>query len=347
MSADRAIRCTGVTTTDADPAYLADFRAANTAVLGLLRGYFRAEQAPVLRAHADLTADSGTLERAVSLVGLLLRQGAAELKEKDPGARLPELFGPAGVAPAGIELDVADALRALSAGSLSGLFGEEPLVGEKLAAVVHAAAIRCLRQQAAHLSRSNVRRWLETVEATVATAEQVTQSQADALMTMDALGFFGNRPAAAPFDPLQAAKEVAVQLVGGYGLGEPGKVAEAQRRMAASGAVATETFMVVRKFMQNVVRMATAAGVKLSEQQQEERLHALAALTPGDMRPALVAYLEATTAGHPTGGVDIDTAHGRQVSAHYAAVFLAMYGVAAIGRESFAGLVDEMLETST
>ncbi|NED03649.1 hypothetical protein G3I55_18500, partial [Streptomyces sp. SID6648] len=79
-----------MTTTDADPSYLADFRTANTAVLGLLRGYFRAEQAPVLRAHADLMADSGTLERAVPVVGLLLRQGAAELKEKDPGARLPE-----------------------------------------------------------------------------------------------------------------------------------------------------------------------------------------------------------------------------------------------------------------
>ncbi|MFE7055909.1 hypothetical protein ACFVAO_11920 [Streptomyces californicus] len=37
----------------------------------------------------------------------------------------------------------------------------------------------------------------------------------------------------------------------------------------------------------------------------------------------------------------------QQVSAHYAAVFLAMYGVAAIGRGSFAGMVDEMLETST
>ncbi|MFE9406857.1 hypothetical protein ACFYNY_34680 [Streptomyces sp. NPDC006530] len=320
-------------------------------MLGLLRGYFRAEQAPVLRAHADLTADSGTLERALSVTGLLLRQGAAELKEKDAGARLPKLFGPVGpvgVAPAGIERKVADALRALSAGSLSGLFGDEPLVGENLAAVVHAAAIGCLRQQAAHLSRSNVRRWLETVEATMATAEQVTESQADALMTMDALGFFGNRSAAAaPFDPLQAALEVAVQLVGGYGLGEPEKVAEAQRRMAASGSVATETFMVVRKFMQNVVQMATLAGVKLSKQQQEERLHALAALAPVEMRGALVAYLEATAAGHPTGGVDVDTAHGREVSAHYAAVFLAMYGVAAIGRESFAGLVDEMIKTNT
>ncbi|NED60225.1 hypothetical protein G3I15_04710, partial [Streptomyces sp. SID10244] len=60
-----------MTTTDADPSYLADFRTANTAVLGLLRGYFRAEQAPVLRAHADLMADSGTLERAVPVVGLL------------------------------------------------------------------------------------------------------------------------------------------------------------------------------------------------------------------------------------------------------------------------------------
>ncbi|WP_413754840.1 hypothetical protein [Streptomyces sp. MMBL 11-3] len=279
-------------------------------------------------------------------MGLLLRQGAAELEERDPGARLPELFGPVGVAPTGIERDVADALRALSVGSLSGLFGEEPLAGEKLVALVHAAAIRCLRQQVAHLSRSNARRWLETVEATVAGAEQVTQSQADALMTMDALGFFGNRPTPASFDPLQVAKEVAVQLVGGYCLGELQKVAETQRRMAASGAVATETLRVVREFMQNVVRMATAAGLKLSEQ-QEERLHALAALALGDMRPVLVAYLEATTAGHSTGGVDIDTAHGRQVSAHYAAVFLAMYGVAAIGRESFAGLVDQMLETST
>ena len=335
-----------MTTTDADPsylAYLADFRTANTAVLGLLRGYFRAEQAPVLRAHADLMADSGTLERAVPVVGLLLRQGAAELKEKDPGTRLPELFGPVGVAPAGIERDVADALRALSAGSLTGLFGEEPLVGEKLAAVVHAAAIRCLRQQAAHLSRSNVRRWLDTVEATMATAEQVTQSQAEALMTMDALGFFGSRPAAAPLDPLQAAKEVTAQLVGGYGLGQPEQVAEAQRRMAAHVSVATETWVLVRGFMQNVVRMATAVGVELSTQQQEQRLHELAALATEEMRMALVAYLEATAAGHPTGGVDVDTAHGRQVSAHYAAVFLAMYGVAAIGRESFAGLVDEMI----
>ncbi|MFC8220372.1 hypothetical protein ACFUTY_19630 [Streptomyces sp. NPDC057362] len=44
--------------------------------------------------------------------------------------------------------------------------------------------------------------------------------------------------------------------------------------------------------------------------------------------------------------MDVDTAHGRQVSAHYAAVFLAMYGVAAIGREGFAGLVDDMITSA-
>ncbi|MEU6618969.1 hypothetical protein [Streptomyces parvus] len=332
-----------MTTTNADPAYLADFRAAHTAVLGLLRGYFRADQAPVLRAHADLLADSGTAERAVSVVGMLLRPGRAELREKDPGARLPEMFGPVGVAPADIERDVAEALRALEAGSLSGLFGDVALEGPKLAAVVHAAAIRCLRQQAAHLSRSNVRRWLEAWEATVATAEQVSTSQAELLMTMDALGFFENTPPSAAADPLQEAALVAVQLVRGYGLAEPGQVARAQLRMAASPEVATETFMLVRRSMQTMVPLATAAGVTLSPQQQEERLHAFAVLAPEATRAALVAYLEATSAGHPTGGVDIDTAHGREVSAHYAAVFLSMYGVAALGRDGFARWVDDLM----
>ncbi|MFJ4342967.1 hypothetical protein [Streptomyces sp. NPDC088915] len=331
-----------MTTTDADPAYLAGFRGAHTAVLGLLRGYFRADQAPVLRAHADLLADSGTTERAVSVVGLLLRQGGVELREKDPGARLPELFGPVGVSPADIERDIAEALRALEAGSLSGLFGDAPLEGPRLVALVHAAAIRCLRQRAAHLSRSGVRRWLETWEATVATAEQVSVSQAEVLMTMDALGLFGNAPAAAA-DPLQEAAQVAVQLVRGYGLAEPAQVARAQLRMAASPAVATETFMLVRRSMQTMVPLATAAGARLSPQQQEERLRAFAALAPEATRAALVAYLEATNAGHPTGGVDMDTAHGRQVSAHYAAVFLAMYGLAALGRDGFAGWVDDMM----
>ncbi|MGW0491107.1 hypothetical protein [Streptomyces olivaceus] len=331
-----------MTTTDTDPAYLADFRAAHTAVLGLLRGYFRADQAPVLRSHADLLADSGTAERAVSVLGMLLRQGGAELRKKDPGARLPELFGPVGVAPADIERDIAEALRAMDAGSLSGLFGDAALEGLKLVALVHAAAIRCLRQQAAHLSRSNVRRWLETWEATVATAEQVSTSQAELLMTMDALGFFGNTPAPAA-DPLQEAAQVAVQLVRGYGLAEPGEVARAQLRMAASPAVATETFMLVRRSMQTMVPLATAAGVMLSPQQQDERLHAFAVLAPEATRAALIAYLEATTAGHPTGGVDIDTARGRQVSAHYAAVFLSMYGVAALGRDGFAGWVDDLM----
>ncbi|MGA5643301.1 hypothetical protein ACPCTN_31745 [Streptomyces cinereoruber] len=331
-----------MTTTDADPAYLANFRAAHTAVLGLLRGYFRADQAPVLRAHTGLMADRDATERAVSVVGLLLRQGGAELREKDPGARLPELFGPVGVAPADIERDIAEALRAMDSGSLSGLFDDAPPEGPKLVALVHAAAIRSLRQRAAHLSRSNVRRWLETWEATVATAEQVSTSQAEVLMTMDALGFFGDTPAAAA-DPLQEAAQVAVQLVRGYGLAEPGQVARAQLRMAASPAVATETFMLVRRSMQTMVPLATAAGAQLSPQQQNERLHAFAALAPEATRAALVAYLEATSAGHPTGGVDIDTAHGRQVSAHYAAVFLAMYGLAALGREGFAGWVDDMM----
>lgn len=61
------------------------------------------------------------------------------------------------------------------------------------------------------------------------------------------------------------------------------------------------------------------------------------------MGAALVAYMEATSAGHPTGGVDVDTAYGRQVSAYYAAAFLALYGVAALGREGFEGLVGEMI----
>ncbi|MFJ8388615.1 hypothetical protein ACIQ9Q_29640 [Streptomyces sp. NPDC094438] len=334
-----------MTTADAGPAYLADFRLANTAVLGLLRGYFRAEQAPVLRAHADLMDDTGTAEKAVQVVGLLMRQTAAELREKDPGARLPELFGPVGVAPPEIERDVADALRALGAGSLAGLFGDEDLVGQKLVALVHASAIHCLRRQAAHLSRSNVRRWLETVEATVATAEQVTESQAETLMTLDALGFFGETSApAAPLDPLEAAKAVVVQLVRGYGLAQPEPLAAAQRQMEANGSVTTETLLLVRQFMQNVVRMATGvAGVKLSAEEQDERLRELAALAPKPMGAALVAYMEATSAGHPTGGVDVDTAYGRQVSAHYAAAFLAMYGVTALGREGFEGLVGDMI----
>ncbi len=41
--------------------------------------------------------------------------------------------------------------------------------------------------------------------------------------------------------------------------------------------------------------------------------------------------------------MDIDTAHGRKVSAHYAAVFLSMYGVAALGRDGFAGWVDDLM----
>lgn len=43
--------------------------------------------------------------------------------------------------------------------------------------------------------------------------------------------------------------------------------------------------------------------------------------------------------GHPTGGADVDTAYGRQFSVPYAACFIVMHGVAALGEDGFEDFV--------